>query len=95
MKGKEGSRVNLDFDINSCNKNTLELLDCQVELILQSLEFSCYTCNFMSKSNRKSKTKEENSKMSLITDTYNQILEQYNESRRISRVQNKNVKKFA
>lgn len=87
--------MNLDFDINSCNSKTLELLDCQIELILQSLEFSCYACNFMSKSNRKSKTKEENSKMSLITDTYNQILEQYNESRRNSNVQNKNVKKFA
>ena len=30
--------MNLDFDIDSIRNNKIELLDCQVDLILKSLE---------------------------------------------------------
>ena len=33
----------LDFDIDSIRKNKIELLDCQIDLILRSLEFYNYT----------------------------------------------------
>lgn len=36
--------MKLDFDIDSVRNNKIELLDCQVDLILRSLEFYCHTC---------------------------------------------------
>lgn len=53
-------------------KNKIELLDCQVDLILQSLEIYCKYIN----------PSEENSKMALVTDTFEQILSEYNESKK-------------
>ena len=35
--------MQLDFDIDIIRKNNIELLDCQVDLILRSLEFYSYT----------------------------------------------------
>ncbi len=58
----------MKFDFN-IKKNKIELLNCQIDIILKSLEFYAYRT--------KNITKEENVKSSLISDTYHQILAQY------------------
>ena len=63
----------LDFDIDSTKKNTIELLNCQVDLILRSLEFYAYTYNYIYPRRGKSETLEENLRKSLVRDTYHQI----------------------
>ena len=73
--------MNLEFDVNSAHKNNIELLDCQVDLILRSLEFYNYTYKFIYPQAKKSKTLEENLRISLVNDTYEQILNQYNSSK--------------
>ena len=37
----------LEFDVNSAKQNKIELLDCQVDLILKSLEMVCYMYQFI------------------------------------------------
>ena len=59
-------------------KNKIELLDCQVELILKSLEFYAYTYKFVYP-RKKALTKEENLRISFVNDTYEQILSEYTE----------------
>lgn len=59
-------------------KNKIELLDCQVELILKSLEFYAYTYKFVYP-RKKALTKEENLRISFVNDTYEQILSEYSE----------------
>lgn len=74
--------MDLDFDTDSIRNNKIELLDCQVDLILKSLEFYCYTYEFIYPRTHKSKPTEENIRISLVTDTYEQILNQYNRSKK-------------
>lgn len=59
----------------------ITLLDCQVELILKSLEVYCYDINEKYNKRKISKSKAENSEKSLVRDTYNQILAEYSELR--------------
>ena len=68
----------LDFDIENINKNKIELLNCQVDLILRSLEFYAYTYQFIYPRHGKSETLEENLRISLVRDTYHQITNQVN-----------------
>ena len=70
--------MNLHFNINDIRKNNIELLDCQVDLILRSLEFYAYTYQFIYPRRGKSGGKEENLRVSLVRDTYHQILDEYN-----------------
>lgn len=69
--------MNLDFDINSIRKNNIELLDCQIDLILRSLEFYSYTYQYIYPRRGKSETLEENLRISLVRDTYEQILNEF------------------
>ncbi len=69
--------MRLDFDIENIQKNNIYLLNCQVDLILRSLEFYCYTYTFIYPRSSKNTTKEENLRLSLVRDTYHQILFQY------------------
>ena len=73
--------MKLDFDIDSIRKNEISLLDCQVDLILRSLEFYLYTYKFIYPRRRESETEEENLRKSLVFDTYHQILNEYNSSK--------------
>ena len=73
--------MKIDFDADSIRNNKIELLDCQVDLILRSLEFYCHTYEFIYPRNHKSKSTEENLRITLVTDTYNQILAQYEKSK--------------
>ncbi len=82
--------MKLDFDINSIRKNKIELLDCQVDLILRSLEFYSYTYQFIYPRRGKSETKEENLRICLVRDTYEQILNQFG----ISKLENPIVENF-
>ena len=72
--------MRLDFDIENIRKNDISLLDCQVDLILRSLEFYLYTYKYIYP-RKKSETDEENLRKALVNDTYNQILNQYNNSK--------------
>lgn len=69
--------MRLDFDIDTIRKNQIELLDCQVDLILRSLEFYSYAYQFVYPRRNKSETLEENLRTSLVSDTYEQILNQF------------------
>lgn len=69
--------MKLDYDIKKINNNKIELLDCQIELILNSLEFYSYTYQFIYPRAGKSRTKEENLRVCMVRDTYHQILSQY------------------
>lgn len=60
----------------------ISLLDCQIELILKSLEVYCYDINEKYQRRKISITKAENSEKSLIRDTYHQILAEYQEAKR-------------
>ena len=74
-------RINLDFDTDSIRKNNIELLDCQVDLILRSLEFYRFTYQYIYPRRGKSESKEENLRIGLVKDTYEQILNEFSHSR--------------
>lgn len=60
---------------NKIHRNTIELLDCQVNLILKSLGFYLNTFeNFSFSNNANMLNKELELQTSIIRDTYNQIL---------------------
>lgn len=74
-----------------------KLLDCQVELILKSLEFYSYTFQYIYPRRRKSESREENLEISLIRDTYENISSQliFNKrSKSLISSDTKNVKNF-
>lgn len=81
----------MDKIIDKPKKKKIELLDCQVDLILKSLEFYSYTYQFVYPRSKKAKTKEENLRICLVRDTYEQILEEYNNENE----NNKNLENFA
>ena len=70
--------MKIDFDIDNIRKNNIHLLDCQIDLILRSLEFYAYTYQYIYPRRGKSEGKEENLRVSLVRDTYHQILDEYN-----------------
>lgn len=65
--------MKLDFDTNVIRKNKIELLDCQVDLILNSLELYLHTYQFIYEKG----DKEECLRLSLVSDTYKQIMDEY------------------
>lgn len=73
----------LDFDIENIEKNNIELLNCQIDLILRSLEFYAYTYQFIYPRRGKSETLEENLRISLVRDTYHQITSQLHNNKQI------------
>jgi hypothetical protein len=66
----------------------IKLLDCQVEIILKCLEYYCYSANFMFDRNKKYTTKEDNIRISIITDTYEQISLQFANSKSNNKMTN-------
>lgn len=66
----------LDFDIENIEKTNVELLNCEIDLILRSLEFYCYTYQYIYPRRGKSESDEENLRISLVRDTYHQIASQ-------------------
>lgn len=66
----------LDFDIENIESKNIKLLNCQIDLILRSLEFYSYTYNFIYPRRGKSESLEENLRKSLLRDTYHQITSQ-------------------
>lgn len=74
--------MKLDFDIDTIRKNNITLLDCQIDLILRSLEFYCYTYQFVYPRRGKSESLEANLRISLVRDTYHQILKEFGISKK-------------
>lgn len=68
--------MDFDIDTSSTKKQSIELLNCQIELILRSLEFYSYTYNYIYPRRKEAETLEENLRKSLVTDTYHQITAQ-------------------
>ncbi len=89
--------MKLDFDINNIRKNQIELLDCQIDLILRSLEFYSYTYQFIYPRRHESESKEENLRICLVRDTYEQIINQFGISKKENPIdnENKNIFKIA
>ena len=82
--------MQLDFDTDTIRKNKIELLDCQVDLILRSLEFYCHAFQFIyPKSKYEFETPEAALRISLVRDTYEQIASEY----RLSQENNPIVKR--
>lgn len=79
--------MKLDFDTDSIRKNELSLLDCQVDLILRSLEFYLYTYKFIYPRRKESETEEENLRKALVRDTYFQIQDEYNLSHKSNAIE--------
>lgn len=73
--------MRIDFDTENIRKNEISLLDCQVDLVLRSLEFYLYTYSYIYPRKRKSESDEENLRKALVRDTYEQILIEYNSSK--------------
>ena len=71
----------LDFDTENIRKHDISLLDCQVDLILRSLAFYKYTYEFVYPRRKENKSLEENLRISLVKDTYEQIFTQYTDSK--------------
>lgn len=82
--------MKLDFDIDKVRKNKIELLDCQIDLILRSLEFYAYTYQFIYPRIGKPETDEESLRKSLVSHTYNQILEEFNISKNENSINDNN-----
>lgn len=72
--------MQLDYDITVIRENKITLLDCQVDLILKSLEFYSYAYRYIYP--RKKLTAEEDLRISLVTDTYHQILSEFGKSKK-------------
>ena len=70
------------MNIDKIRRTSIELLDCQVDLLLKSLEFYMYTYQYVYPRRRKSESKEENSRICLVRDTYEQILSQFGLSKK-------------
>lgn len=73
--------MRIDFNIDVIREHQITLLDCQVDLILKSLELYSYTYRFVAPK-RKSEEKEDDLRISLVRDTYEQILNEYTTSRK-------------
>lgn len=57
------------------------MLDCQVDLILRSLELYAHIYKFIYPRQGKAETKEENLRVCLVNDTYEQISNQFVKSK--------------
>ena len=68
--------MDFDIDTRSTKKQNIELLNCQIELILRSLEFYSYTYNYIYPRRKEAETLEENLRKTFVTDTYHQITAQ-------------------
>lgn len=86
--------MQLDFDIDVIRKNNIELLDCQIDLILRSLEFYSYTYQYIYPRRHESLTKEENLRICLVRDTYEQILNQFGLDKKENPLQDEENKIF-
>lgn len=86
--------MKLNFDVDSIRKNKIELLDCQVDLILRSLEFYCYTYQYIYPRRGKSESLEENLRICLVRDTYEQILNEFGISKTENSIEENFKNKF-
>lgn len=79
--------MKLDFNLENNKKNKIELMNCQVDLVLRSLEFYCYTYQFVYPRAGKSASDEENLRICFVRDTYHQILNQYDNNFKCSQTE--------
>ena len=86
----------MKYNFDDTHNNKIELLDCQIEIVLKCLEYYCYSANFLYNRHKKYTTKDDEFKISLITDTYHQISNQFANSRINNNITNiKNSKKVS
>ena len=68
-----------DYNTENIRKYRISLLDCQVDLVLRSLELYSYTYRFVAPQ-KKPQVREEDLRIALVRDTYEQILSEYTTS---------------
>ena len=83
--------MKIDFDTENTNKNKIELLNCQLDLIMRSLELYCYVYRFAYPRKNKCESKEEELRISLVIDTYNSIMSQYNYNSKFKNLHSENI----
>ncbi len=83
--------MKIDFD--NLERNNIELLGCQCEVVLKCLEYYCYSANFLFERNKKYTSREDELKISFITDTYHQISQQLGQTK--SERKNSKLKKVS
>lgn len=71
----------VDFNTEDIREHNISLLDCQVDLVLRSLELYSYTYRFVAPK-KKPETREEDLRIALVRDTYEQILAEYTTSKK-------------
>lgn len=74
----------MNYESEKLKKCTIELLDCQCEIVLKSLEYYCYSVNFLYDRRKKNTSKENELRISLVTDTYHQIQNQLGKTKKNS-----------
>lgn len=82
----------MNYNKDTISKITIELLDCQVEVVLKSLEYYCYSANFLFNRHKKYTTRDDELKIALVTDTYHQISNQISNSKSNGKILK--IKKF-
>ena len=73
--------MKLEFDSDMIRNHKITLLDGQIDLVLKSLELYHYNYQFIYPYRGNSKTLEENLRINMVTQTYEQILSQFNDSK--------------
>lgn len=73
--------MKIDFDTENIRENNIKLLDCQVDLILRSLELNLYIYKYIYPTTGKPLTNEEELRKNLVFSTYKQISEEFNTSK--------------
>mgnify|MGYP005793182231 CR=1 FL=1 len=73
--------MKIDFDTENIRENNIKLLDCQVDLILRSLELNLYIYKFIYSRNDSQLSNEEELRKNLVLSTYKQISEEFIESK--------------
>lgn len=71
----------MKYNLDHIKENDIRLLDCQCETILKCMEYYCYSANFLLERNGKYTNREDEKKIALITDTYEQFLKQFADSK--------------
>lgn len=74
-----------DLNMENIQKYKIGLLGCQVDLVLRSLELYSYTYRFVAPQ-KKPQTREEDARISLVRDTYEQILAEYKEQEKYKQI---------
>lgn len=86
----------MKYSLDSVKENDIKLLDCQCETILKCMEYYCYSANFILERNGTYTNREDEKKIAVIKDTYEQFSRQFANSKSNSKISNsEKIKKIS